>query len=79
MHETGHNLGLFSGNPPGVDADSVFPNGKEWFKYRNYRSCMNYGYMYVLLDYSDGTHGKNDFDDWNNIDLTFFQNPSPWH
>jgi hypothetical protein len=79
MHETGHTLGLFNGNPPGVDTDSVFPHGKEWFKFRKYKSCMNYGYMYVLLDYSDGSHGINDFDDWSNIDLTLFQDIYPWH
>ena len=34
---------------------------------------MNYGYMYRLVDYSDGSRGKNDFDDWDRMDLTYFQ------
>jgi hypothetical protein len=36
---------------------------------------MNYRYVYSgMIDYSDGSRGKNDFDDWNTLDLTFFQN-----
>jgi len=34
---------------------------------------VNYGYTYILVDYSDGSHGKNDFDDWHDLDLTFFE------
>lgn len=73
MHETGHVLGIFRSNTPGCDGDTVFPWGKEWFKYRNYKSCMNYNYIYTLVDYSDGSHGKNDFNDWERIDLARFQ------
>ena len=73
MHETGHILSIFRGNTPGCDnPDSVFPF-RDWWKFHNYRSCMNYHYTYYLIDYSDGSRGKNDFDDWNRIDLTFFQ------
>lgn len=73
MHETGHVLGIFRGNTPGCDnLNSVFPR-KDWWKFHNYRSCMNYHYTYSMVDYSDGSRGKNDFDDWNRIDLTFFQ------
>ncbi len=73
MHETGHVLGTFGGNTPGCDnLNSVFPR-KDWWKFRNYRSCMNYHYTYSMVDFSDGSRGKNDFDDWNRIDLTFFQ------
>ena len=67
MHETGHVLGIFNSNSPGCD------NGAEWYKYLNYKSCMNYHYTYFLVDYSDGSHGVNDFDDWGFIDLTRFQ------
>ena len=28
----------------------------------------------MMLDYSDGTHGYGDFDDWDNLDFTFFKN-----
>lgn len=34
---------------------------------------MNYRYIYTdLMDYSDGSHGRNDFDDWGTLDLTSF-------
>jgi len=79
MHETGHTLGVGSWNAPGCDNPlSVFPK-RDWWKFHSYRSCMNYDNTYYLVDYSDGSHGKNDFDDWGNIDLTFFQTPSFWH
>ena len=58
---------------PGCDnSDSVFPN-KDWLKFRNYLSCMNYNYVWVLADYSDGSHGKNEHDDWSTIGFTRFQ------
>jgi len=73
MHETGHVLGIFRSNTPGCDNKySVIPN-KEWLKFRCYKSCMNYNYIYYLIDYSDGSRGKNDFDDWQKIDLTLFE------
>jgi len=68
MHELGHSLGL-SGPGHGYT---------NHFKYRNYQSCMNYHNVYWLIDYSDGTHGKYDFDDWDAIDLTRFQKQSSW-
>lgn len=79
MHETGHVLGILPWNSPGCDNWlTVFPN-KYWWKFHNYISCMNYNNVYYLVDYSDGSHGKNDFDDWDNIDLTLFQQNSSWH
>ena len=73
MHETGHTLGIYGGNVPGCDnRNAVFPL-KYWWEFRNYQSCMNYNCVYSLVDYSDGLRGKNDFDDWANIDLTLFQ------
>lgn len=77
MHELGHNLGLFEYTFDGIDNESCnAPWMKGWWIYRNYKSCLNYRYSFFLIDYSDGTHGRNDFDDWSNIDLTFFQNSS---
>lgn len=71
MHELGHNLGIYHGNTPGCDDEnSMFPWQKNFWKYKNYKSCMNYRYVYQLVDYSDGSHGENDFDDWGRIDLT---------
>ncbi len=75
MHETGHTLGIFHFNTPGCDDQmSKFPYQKNFWMWRPYKSVMNYGYMYKMVDYSDGSHGQNDFDDWNRMDLTFFQN-----
>ena len=69
MHETGHILGINGGNTPGCDKRDL----KNHIKYFNYKSCMNYFYVYYKIDYSDGSHGKYDFDDWDRIDLTLFQ------
>ncbi|MEM4257912.1 MAG: hypothetical protein QXL17_02010 [Candidatus Thermoplasmatota archaeon] len=73
MHETGHTLGL---EPlGGHDENSKYPWQLGWWKWRPYKSCMNYGYMYRMVDYSDGSRGKNDFNDWSSdrMDLTAFQ------
>ncbi len=70
MHETGHSLAIWN---PGVDNDNaMYPWQPEYWKYRPYRSCMNYGYTYTFVDYSDGSRGMNDFDDWSDLDLTYF-------
>jgi parallel beta-helix repeat protein len=75
MHELGHTLGLnvddFGGNDNTI-ATLIF--NKQWWKYQNYRSCMNYRYTYKILDYSNGENGKGDFDDWDNFDFQFFKN-----
>ena len=74
MHETGHTLGIFHGNTPGCDdqeGKAIWQ--KNWWKWGPYKSTMNYRYVYFMVDYSDGSRGKNDWDDWNRIDLTFFQ------
>jgi hypothetical protein len=76
MHETGHVLGINHGNTPGCDNQTdKFPWEKNWWVWRNYRSVMNYGWMYTFIDYSNGSRGKNDFDDWARIDLTYFNQP----
>ena len=74
-HELGHSLGLvFLG---GHTKDAYYPWQPLWWKFRPYKSVMNYGYMYGfihdLVDYSDGSRGKNDFNDWANLDLYYFQ------
>lgn len=75
MHECGHTLDIIN---PGVDdQDSKFPWQLGWWKWRPYKSVMNYGYMYLMVDYSDGSRGMNDFDDWNDMDLTSFQEDFP--
>jgi hypothetical protein len=75
MHELGHTLGIYHGNTQGCDNPKGDILGSEWLKWRPYKSVMNYGYMYRIVDFSDGSRGKNDFDDWNRIDLTYFQMP----
>ncbi len=75
MHESGHILGIYHSNTPGCDdGNSHHYKMKNWWKWRfTYRSCMNYGRVITVLDYSDGSRGKNDFDDWYRVDLTLFQ------
>ena len=75
MHEHGHALGL--NVIYGHDTDSYYPWQINYWKYRPYKSCMNYGYTYILVDFSDGSRGKNDMDDWGTIDLTLFQKDIP--
>ncbi len=82
MHELGHTLGLFHDVYPAIDNESsiipfVIPLLRGQVKYRPYRSCMNYQFAWQILDYSDGSHGRGDFDDWDHINLSFFQN-SHW-
>lgn len=76
VHEMGHNFGIRFGEPFGCDnrmTRSPFRLG--WYIWRNYKSIMSYRYTYSILDYSDGSHGKRDYDDWGNIDLTYFEKP----
>ena len=75
MHELGHSLGLMWLG--GHDQGSGSLLNPLFYKFMPYKSIMNYAYMYGLywrnlVDYSDGSRGKNDYDDWSNIDYTFF-------
>ncbi|MFC1751144.1 hypothetical protein ACFL2V_20350, partial [Pseudomonadota bacterium] len=71
MHELGH---TFNFNPiPGHSQDCYYPWQIGWWLVGSYKSCMNYRYMYYTIDYSDGSRGKNDFNDWERIDMTSFQ------
>jgi hypothetical protein len=71
MHETGHMLNI---QAPGYDvSNTIWPWQVNYWRFANYKSCGNYRYVYRgIVDYSDGSHGKNDFDDWGNMDLTAF-------
>ncbi len=71
MHELGHTLDIRI--PGGHDDKSNYPWEIGWWKWRPYKSCMNYGYTYALVDYSDGSRGKRDHDDWNTLDFFAFQ------
>ena len=75
IHELGHTLGLFVDDHGGNDNKvATWPFTLQWWKYQNYKSCMNYRYTYKIIDYSDGTHGHGDFDDWGELDFSFFKN-----
>jgi len=79
MHECGHTLGVFHFNTPGCDDQKgKYPWQKDFWIWRPYRSVMNYGYMYKIVDYSDGSRGQNDFNDWERMDFTHFQRTDFW-
>jgi len=72
MHECGHTLGIMN---PGVDVqDGKYPWQINWWRWLPYQSVMNYVYTFSIVDYSDGSRGMNDFDDWSELDLTYFGN-----
>ena len=72
MHELGH---TFAFNPiPGHDEYSKYPWQSGYWTNRPYKSCMNYGWMYRLVDYSDGSRASPDIDDWSRIDYHSFEN-----
>jgi len=71
MHELGH---TFAFNPiPGHDQNSKYPWQSGYWTNRPYKSCMNYGWMYRLVDYSDGSLPNPDIDDWSRIDYHSFE------
>ena len=73
MHELGHNLGLFRNDFAGIDnQDTRYPWKEDFWLYGPYHSCMNYRYTWHYVNYSHGTQGEYDFDDWGNIDLKHF-------
>ncbi|MBS3802769.1 MAG: right-handed parallel beta-helix repeat-containing protein, partial [Candidatus Thermoplasmatota archaeon] len=75
IHELGHTLGLTVDDHGGNDNKiATIPFTRQWFKYLSYPSCMNYFYTYFILGFSDGNLGPNDFNDWKNMDFSFFKN-----
>ena len=90
MHELGHSLGLTQEYSAGIDnASQVGRNQLPFFKklaeairanqyWDNYESVMSYyKFSRYLIDYSDGSHGEHDSDDWGHIDLTYFEYTTP--
>ena len=77
MHETGHTLGIYN---PGVDNHRGYlPWQIDYWRYGPYKSSMNYRYIYNgIVDYSDGSRGKNDFDDYTQMDLTLINPGHHW-
>jgi hypothetical protein len=91
IHELGHSLGLNDEICEGIDNSSMVGRSNlppfQKFKDRldsieyweNYESVMNYNkFGQYYMDYSDGSHGVRDFNDWDNIDLTYFQNKASY-
>jgi parallel beta-helix repeat protein len=75
MHEVGHTCGLIATIYTGIDnRNTIYPYYKEFWMYLSYKSMLNYHYTYSFLDFSDGTHGREDFNDWANLDFSFFKN-----
>jgi len=75
IHHLGHSLGLLADVYGGIDnLGTLQLLSLQWLKYHNYKSCMNYYFKYKTFSYSDGTHGFGDFDDWSNLDFSFFKN-----
>lgn len=75
IHELGHTLGIIADDFGGIDnLGTLNFLSRQQLKYLSYRSCMNYFYTYKILGYSDGSRGRNDFNDWENLDFSFFKN-----
>jgi hypothetical protein len=75
MHELGHTFNLIATIFPGIDnALTQKPQYREFWKYLPYTSTLNYLYSASILNYSDGSHGRGDFNDWGNIEFSFFKN-----
>jgi hypothetical protein len=77
MHEIGHTFGIDFLFPPGCDnLRTIYPWQVCYWVFRNYKSVMNYRYAFSILDYSDGSHGRRDYDDWGQLDFSFFEQES---
>ena len=77
LHELGHSFDFHGAYFGGVDNSIVKAGNPPDYPWFDYVSCMNYDYFWLrYFDYSDGTNGNNDTDDWGLIDLTFFLRPS---
>ncbi|UCH72171.1 MAG: hypothetical protein JSW62_01085 [Thermoplasmatales archaeon] len=74
LHELGHSLAIYW---DGVDNSTGKAGNPPDYPWLDYVSCMNYDYFADrVYDYSDGSNGEYDHDDWGSLDLTFFQKPS---
>jgi len=71
MHELGHTFNIWP--IPGHEESSVGPWQLDWWKNRPYKSCMNYAWVFEIVDYSDGLRRSPDLNDWNRIDYAAFE------
>ena len=84
MHELGHSLSIRHETSPGCDNFTYAAGGaaKQEFlaAYGNYKSVMNYYYfwIYSVVDYSDGSHGPGDNNDWAAVsqNMSYFKHES---
>ncbi|KYK24280.1 hypothetical protein AYK25_00110 [Thermoplasmatales archaeon SM1-50] len=77
MHELGHTLGLLVTKFNGIDNNlAMKPIYKEFWIYSRYKSMLNYLYTFTMMDFSDGSRGVGDYNDWGNLDFSFFKNTS---
>ncbi len=67
MHELGHSIGLLQGDES--EGAGYFPGIDRYYDL-DYKSCMNYYYTTSLVDYSDGSNGADDHEDWGDIRIT---------
>ena len=73
IHYISHTLGFITDTYGEIDnIGTVHIFTIQWFKYSNYESVMSYRYKYKKFTYSDDTNGSGDFNDWNNLDFSFF-------
>jgi hypothetical protein len=72
IHELGHTFGFWP--IPGHNQFCAYPWQLGWWWVHSYRSCMNYGWTYLIVDYSDGSRRYPDRNDWNRIDYSYFEN-----
>ena len=79
MHELGHTLGIAPWTVGGNDnmTWTLSKAQKTEFldKWGNYKSVMNYYYIFnkKIVDYSDGTHGPGDVNDWAMFNYSYFK------
>jgi hypothetical protein len=71
MHELGHTFGFWP--IPGHNRRSIYPWQILYWQNLPYNSCMNYGWMYVIVDYSDGSGVVPDLNDWQRISYSYFK------
>ena len=71
MHELGHTFNIWP--IPGHEETSIGPWQLDWWKNRPYKSCMNYAWVFEIVDYSEGLRSSPDINDWNRIDYAAFE------
>jgi len=71
MHELGHTFGFWP--IPGHNRNSMYPWQLGYWINRPYQSCMNYGWTFRFVDYSDGSRSSPDIDDWERIQYDYFE------